>query len=174
MIRPSQTALVLSACLALPQGFSQTPPQLIVYPAKGQTADKQKQDETECGTWAVQTTGIDPAKPAAPPAQAAAAPAAQAPPKGARVKGAARGAAAGAVVGEVANNDADEGAAVGAAVGAVAAGRQSRKQQAASQQQAAEAQKKAEADAAAAKAAQTDSYNKARAACLEGRGYTVK
>ena len=41
--------------------------QQIVYPAKGQTPDQQKKDESECYTWAVQQTGFDPAKP--PPAQ---------------------------------------------------------------------------------------------------------
>ena len=59
--------------------------QQIVYPAKGQSPSKQKSDEAECYTWAVQQTGFDPAKPAAPPPQASG-------PSGARVRGAAAGA----------------------------------------------------------------------------------
>ena len=40
--------------------------QQYVYPAKGQTPEKQKSDEAACYTWAVKQTGFDPAK--APPA----------------------------------------------------------------------------------------------------------
>jgi hypothetical protein len=43
--------------------------QQYVYPAKGQSAQQQKKDESACHTWAVQQTGFDPAK-----AQAAAPP----------------------------------------------------------------------------------------------------
>ena len=32
----------------------------IVYPAKGQSAEKQQQDEIECHEWATKDTGIDP------------------------------------------------------------------------------------------------------------------
>ena len=70
--------------------------QQFVYPAKGQTPEKQKSDEAACYSWAVQQSGFDPAKP--PPQQ---------------------------------------------------------QQQTATQQQQA-------------------AFGKARAACLEGRGYTVK
>ena len=34
--------------------------QPIVYPSKGQSAQQQAQDTTECQTWAKQTTGVDP------------------------------------------------------------------------------------------------------------------
>jgi hypothetical protein len=48
----------------------------IVYPAKGQTAEKQQKDEIECHEWATKDTGVDPvalaekslAAPAASPA----------------------------------------------------------------------------------------------------------
>jgi len=33
---------------------------VIVFPAKGQTADQQNKDEGECYAWAKQQTGIDP------------------------------------------------------------------------------------------------------------------
>src|SRR6187455_3286476 len=104
---------------------------VVVFPAKGQTADKQSQDEGECFTWSKSQTGFDPMNPQAsapPPPQAAAPP----PPQqgGQRLRGAARGAAAGAVIGEVANGEANDGAAIGATVGAMKGGSEKRKQQA--------------------------------------------
>ena len=36
--------------------------QQFVYPAKGQSPEKQKSDEAACYSWAVQQTGFDPAK----------------------------------------------------------------------------------------------------------------
>jgi len=45
--------------------------QQYVYPAKGQTPEKQKSDESACCTWAVQQTGFDPAKPPPPASKAA-------------------------------------------------------------------------------------------------------
>ena len=41
--------------------------QPIVYPAKGQSAQQQSQDDAQCYAWAKQTTGIDPAVVAASP-----------------------------------------------------------------------------------------------------------
>ncbi len=90
---------------------------------------------------------------------------------GERIKGAARGAAAGAVIGEVANDDASEGAEVGAAAGVVAGGHRTRKARR-DQQDQAEAQEKT--DAQAAEQAKADAVKRGMAACLEGRGYTVK
>jgi len=133
--------------------------QQFVYPAKGQSAEQQKKDEGECKTWATGQTGYDPSKP--PPTAAAPKPptTATGTTPGAGVRGAARG----AIVGEVVGGDAG----AGAAAGAVAARGQSRKQNAAAQQQAAQQQQQAQSSQQAA-------YGKARSACLEGRGYTVK
>ena len=133
--------------------------QQYVYPAKGQTPDQQKADESACYSWAVQQSGFDPAKP--PPAQAAAKPptTASGTTPGAGVRGAARG----AVVGEVVGGDAG----TGAAVGAVAARGQSRRQNAAAAQQ-------GQQQASAQQQQQQTAFGKARAACLEGRGYSVK
>jgi|SRR5579862_5490319 len=131
----------------------------FVYPAKGQSPDQQKADEAECYTWAVQHSGFDPAKPPAPQ-QAAAAPTT---PTGATPGAGLRGAARGAVVGELVGGDAG----AGAAAGAVAARAQSRRQNAAAatqQQQAAQQQQQAG----------QASFQRARGACLEGHGYTVK
>jgi hypothetical protein len=133
--------------------------QQIVYPGKGQSAQQQKKDESECHQWAVQQTGVDPTKAAAPAPSAAPPTTATGVTPGAGARGAARG----AVVGEVVGGDAGAGAAAGAA----AARAQSRRQNTAQQQQAAQQQQQAQG-------AQQATYAKARAACLEGRGYTVK
>ena len=148
MIRPSRSLclLAVAAALAAPAGAQQ-----YVFPAKGQTPEKQKSDEAACYTWAVQQTGFDPAK--APPPAAAPTTATGTQP-GAGAKGAAKGAVVGGIVGD---------AGAGAAAGAVAARSQSRKQNAAQNQQQAGASQQ-----------QQQAFAKARAACLEGKGYTVK
>jgi len=145
---------VVAAALASPAAAQQ-----YVYPAKGQSPDQQKKDESACYSWAVQQTGFDPAK--APPPQAAAQPptTATGTTPGAGVRGAARG----AVVGEIVADDAR----TGAAAGAVAARGQSRRQNRAAAQQ-------SQQQAQAGSQQQSAAFAKARAACLEGRGYTVK
>ena len=148
---------VVSACAALlcTGAFAQQ----YVYPAKGQSPDQQKKDESACYQWAVQQTGFDPSKPAAAPAAPPPPTTATGTTPGAGVRGAARG----AVVGEVVGGDAGTGAAVGAAA---ARGQSRRQNAAAAQQQQAAAQQ--------ATSQQQAAFGKARAACLEGKGYTVK
>lgn len=133
--------------------------QQYVYPAKGQSPQQQKTDEAACHSWAVQQTGVDPTKPSAAPQAAPAPTTATGTTPGAGVRGAARG----AVVGEIVADDAR----TGAAAGAVAARGQSRRQNRAAGEQAQQQQQ-------AATQQQQGAYAKARAACLEGRGYTVK
>ena len=146
MVRKSviNTALVAAALMAM----SAVSAQQYVYPAKGQSPQKQKSDEAACHQWAVQQSGFDPAKPAPAPAQPTG-------PTGARV----RGAAAGATVGAITGNDRSD-AAVAGAVGAASAQRGQKRQQARAQQ--------------AETSQQQASFQKARGVCLEGRGYTVK
>jgi hypothetical protein len=124
--------------------------QQVIYPSKGQSPEQQQKDEGECHTWAVKQSGVDPA--------AVASQSAAAQPKGGAARGAARGAAGGAIGGAIAG-DAGKGAAIGAAVGGGAGA--ARQRRGAKEQQAATQQA-------------MDSYNKARTACLEGRGYVVK
>lgn len=126
--------------------------QQYVFPAKGQSPQQQQADEAACHGWAVQQTGFDPAKPQ-PTAKPATTTTGTTP--GAGVRGAVRG----AVVGEIVGGDAG----AGAAAGAVAARGQSRRQNAAAQQQQQGASQQQQA-----------SFAKARAACLEGKGYSVK
>lgn len=132
--------------------------ELIIYPAQGQSPEQQQQDEFECHQWAVQQSGFDPTKSQQTAAQGPA-------PKGGVVRGAAGGALVGAGIGAIAG-DAKKGAKIGAGAGAVGGG--------VKQQQQRQQQEAATRQAQANQQAQVASYNKARGACLEGRGYTVK
>jgi hypothetical protein len=139
--------------------------QQYVYPQKGQSPEQQKKDEYECHGWAVKQTGFDPAAAAQTLAQQPAQQPAGAQP-GSGARGAARGAAAGAAIGSL-DGEAGKGAAVGAAAGAVASRGQSRRQ---AQQQQAQAQQQTSSKQSASQ----QEYLKARGACLEGKGYSVK
>jgi predicted lipid-binding transport protein (Tim44 family) len=142
---------------AMSQQPAQASNQEFIYPSKGQTPEQQKKDEAECYLWAVQQSGYDPANPAPAPSQAA-----HKPVKGGLVKGAAAGAAVGAIGGNNVGNAALKGAAVGGVV------QHSANRNAAANSNLAAAQYQQQLQAALA------SYKKARAACLEGRGYVVK
>lgn len=133
--------------------------QLIVYPARGQSPQQQRQDEAECRSWATQNTGIDPAVLASQPVAGPSGPAVGG---GERLGGAARGALGGVAIGAIAG-DAGQGAAIGAVAGTMAGGRQARQNRAGQQQQ-----------AQGQRQQQMDTWNRAVGACLEARGYTVR
>jgi hypothetical protein len=139
--------------------------ELIIYPSKGQTQEQMEQDKFTCYSWAKQQTGFDPMevpKATAPPPKQEAA-------KGGLFRGAARGAAVGVAAGAIAG-DAGKGAAIGAASGGLIGGMR-RRDQARHQEQ---AQQEWAQDQAAQYAQKRNKYNRAYAACLEGKGYTVK
>jgi hypothetical protein len=157
---------------------------IFMYPAKGQSQAQQDRDRYECHSWAARQTGFDPSKatpppmPASPPPNATA-PSTYQPSQRHIVRGAGRGAALGAVGGAIAG-DAGKGAAAGAAMGGLAGGfrrRDERRQQYAAQQSAQQqnAQQQYAQQQAAQQSAQGQraAYNRAMAACLQGRGYTV-
>jgi hypothetical protein len=125
------------------------------YPAKGQSAQQQSNDDAQCLAWAKQDTGID-------PATVAAAPPPPTGPQGERLRGAVRGAAGGAVIGEIVDGDAGKGAGVGATAGVLAGGARARRNKAAQAQQ-----------AQASKTQSVDTYYRAYGACMQGRGYSV-
>jgi len=138
---------------------------LVVYPAKGQSAEQQKQDESACYSWAVKQSGFDPARP--PPVPQAAAPSTQpSGPSGARIRGAMKG----AIIGEIADGDTSDAAVAGAVLGG---SRERRERRQAEQQQQANAAQQQQAALEKQQAAKV-AFDKARAACLEGRGYSVK
>ena len=135
---------------------------MFVYPNAGQSADQQEKDQYECYQFARQNSGFDPM--AMPTATSAP------PPEETRSAGgtALRGAALGAVVGGIADGSdgAGKGAAIGAASGLLFGGARSRN----SRQQ----QEQWEQQQQQQYLAGRDNYNRAFAACMEGRDYTVR
>ncbi len=143
---------------------------IFIYPAKGQSQEKQDRDRYDCHMWATKQTGFDPTRPST--ASASTLPASeqpQSPQQPHVLRGGARGAALGAVGGAIAG-DAGKGAAAGAAMGGLAGGfrRMDDRRQQANQQQASTQKVQT------AQQGQQQAYQRAMAACLEGRGYTVK
>ena len=157
--------LLISAIVMSNQAVAQSniagPLDMYVFPAQGQDKDKQEFDEFQCYKWAKEQTGIDPINPPEiqPEAQKTG-------PDGSVIGGAAGGAAAGAAVGAIAG-DTGKGAAIGATLGAFRGlGNKARRD--------AYNQQKAEKQADDQEKAMINSFKKAFAACMEGKGYTVK
>jgi hypothetical protein len=138
---------------------------IFIYPAKGQDKNKQDEDRYDCHSWAVSQTGFDPSKPQTSASNHAGSQQYR-PSQPHVLRGGARGAALGAVGGAITGN-AGKGAAAGAAMGGLAGGfrRLDERRQQTNQQQ---------ANAQASQQNQQMAYHRAMAACLEGRGYTVK
>jgi len=133
---------------------------VFVYPAKGQTPDTQRAEETECYGWAQRQTGVDPTAP--PPTVVVEKQGAD----GSMVKGAAGGAAVGTAVGAIVG-ETGEGAAIGAVTGALRGRRKAKEKH---KQQEEQAKQQVYAQDAQSK----ETFRKAYGACLEGKGYTVK
>lgn len=132
--------------------------ELYIYPAKGQSPQQEDEDKGACQQFATSQTGFNPmneptaSSPPPPQQQHTAA------------KGLFGGALLGTVVGAIAGNT-GEGAAIGAAAGGLFGGMKSRQsseqQQQWANQQASQYQQNFQ------------NFDRAYAACLEGRGYTV-
>lgn len=129
---------------------------VIVYPSRGQTPEQQQKDQGECSAWATSQTGVNPKTPPPQPP----------PPPPKKQGGVLRGALGGAAIGGITGGDVGTGAAVGGLVGGI---RQASRNEQASQQTSAQHQQQM----AAWQQAQAN-HARAYAACLEGRGYTVK
>jgi hypothetical protein len=158
----------LSAILTILIGFSAVATaaraDVFIYPAKGQSQERQDKDRYECHTWAVGQTGFDPSRAASTSTSAALQQKGRSQPH--ILRGGARGAAMGAVGGAIAG-DPGKGAAAGAAMGGLAGGfrrMDARKKQAHQQQTSVQPPQQS----------QRTAYDRAMAACLEGRGYTIK
>ncbi|MFM0669970.1 glycine zipper family protein [Paraburkholderia sediminicola] len=142
--------------------FASQAQQPIIYPARGQSWERQQTDTAECHSWAQQTTGVDPVALAermanSPPPQQQ---------QGQMMRGAAGGALFGTLIGGAAGGHWGEGAGIGALVGTMGSGMRMRReqQQMAAQQQGMQQQA----------SSQLATYNRAVAACMTGRGYTVQ
>jgi hypothetical protein len=136
--------------------------QPIIYPARGQSWERQQTDTAECHSWAQQTTGVNPVALAeqmanSPPPQQQG---------GGLFRGAGGGALFGTLIGGAAGGHWGEGAGIGALVGTMGSGMRMRReqQQAATQQQGMQQQA----------SNQLSMYNRAVGACMTGRGYTVE
>lgn len=156
------SALILGIGLAAGASLAQ---EVIVYPAKGQSAEQTEKDKFECYQWAKGQTGFDPM---APPTATTPPPPDEQPTSSAG-KGMVGGAAAGALIGGIADGNWGQGAAIGAVAGGLFGNHRKHKQQ---------EENRARQDQWAQQQAQQYqqkryNYNRAYAACLEGRGYTV-
>jgi len=157
--------LFFACVLFIPAIASAQSAQTFIYPKNNQSQAQQDKDRYECHSWAVKQTGFDPSV-SYPTNPNSLDPQPYRPSQPHVLKGAARGATLGVVGGAIAGN-AGKGAAAGAAMGGMAGGfrrRDERKEQANAQQQQAQSQ----ASQASA------GYQRAMAACLDGRGYSVK
>lgn len=142
--------------------FAAQAQQPIIYPARGQSWERQQTDTSECNSWAQQTTGVNPVALAeqmanSPPPQQQ---------QGGLFRGAAGGALFGTLIGGAAGGHWGEGAGIGALVGTMGSGMRMRREQ---QQQAMQQQGMQQQASG-----QLSTYNRAVAACMTGRGYTVE
>jgi predicted lipid-binding transport protein (Tim44 family) len=158
-------AVVLTGVLTN-RAFAST--ELFVYPEKGQSQDQTEKDKFECYGWAKGQSGFDPMAPPTasqpPPQQQARGSVA-----GGAAKGGVGGGLLGAGIGAIAG-DAKKGAAIGALSGGVMGGMRRNRQHKSDRQ----AQEQWAQQQAGQYQQQRSLYNRAYAACLEGRGYSVK
>ena len=141
-----------------------------IYPNKGQSAQQQDKDKYECYGWAKNQSGFDPM--AVPRASK---PAPNTPERsvgGGAVGGALGGAAIGSVAGLIGGGKKGlgKGAGIGAGVGGLMGGMSA----AGENEKASKERRDWERSEANQYAMNRNNYDRAFAACLEGRGYTVK
>ena len=160
MLKLSTNLLVVAfgVCIA---STAMAADELMIFPNNDQTAEEPEADKFACYSWAKGETDFDPmALPTAteaPPQQEAA------------QGGVARGAVRGAALGQVIGGDSDStksGAAAGALVGGMRRNDQKQKEQ--------QAQAQWEQEQQQIYAEGRNRYNRAYAACLEGKDYTVR
>jgi hypothetical protein len=132
-----------------------------VFPAQGQSAEQQEKDEYSCYQWATGQTGYDPVK-AASSTKTVTRTVSTGPAQGSGAHGAVRGAAKGALAAAVVDGSAGRGAALGGLVGG-ARGRA-----------ASTGTETITEEVSAVDPARQKEFDRARAACLEGKGYTIK
>jgi len=161
MKKQIQTVLLFAALMSAMN--IATANELMIFPAKGQSAETMDQDKYTCYGWAKGQSGFDPMK--VPTTTTA-------PPKskeGSVAGTAVGGAVGGAVLGKVIGGNkksAKRGALAGGLVGGVSQSSKNNKSK--------KKQKKWEQEQASNYADNRNNYNRAYSACLEGKGYTVK
>jgi hypothetical protein len=166
MVSAAAVMMVATLAQAGPPALSTNPGNLAIFPAKGQTPEQQRADESAAYDWATQQTRWDPYQAKAVLDQQGNAAAASAnAARGGAVKGGAGGALLGAAIGAVAG-DAGKGAAIGATSLGLTGGVRSRR-----------AVKAAGGSSDAAVAAyqqQFGVWTRNFMAAMEAKGYTVR
>ena len=150
---------------------------IYVYPAAGQTDAQLADDRYACHLWAVNESGFDPTQyhDIAPP-RTVKVPVGKNEAEGATGKGALAGAVAGGIIGAH-DGEVAQGAVIGAVVGSVAGAaieeKGSREARARARDEAQDKAREIERSKAEL-ALRKSNYRRARTACMEGRGYTVR
>jgi len=159
-------AVLAAAAHAGPPSLSTNPGNLAIFPAKGQSPEQQRADESAAYDWATKQTGWDPYQAKALLDQQTGAAAASAgAARGGAIKGAAGGALAGVAIGAIAG-DAGKGAAIGATSLGLTGGVRSRR--------AMRTAGGASDSAVAAYQQQFATWSRNFMAAMEAKGYTVR
>jgi outer membrane lipoprotein SlyB len=143
---------------------------MVVYPAQGQSNDQMEKDKFECYGWAKNQSGFDPMQ--MPTASSPPPPKGKKSVGGSTVAGGVIGGAGGAVIGGIAGGkkSAKRGALIGGLTGGAIGGMRS-----SSQNKQADAKRKQwEQEQANQYMQKRNLYNRNFAACMEGKGYSVK
>ena len=162
LVTPSVIALLALCAVPVWAG------DLFVYPAKGQSKDQTEKDKYACYQFAKDQTGFDPM---ARPTTSTPRPAKEKKTWGTG-QGAIGGALLGAGVGAIAGGG--DGAATGALIGGVGGGAMGHMRRSDQQARDEARQRDWEQRETSRYATGRNNYDRAYAACLEGRGYTVR
>lgn len=163
------TRVLLILCLSLLVAGYTSAQEFMIYPSEGQSDEQMEQDKFQCYSWAKQQSGFDPM---APPTATAPPPEKEAK-QGGVVPGAVGGAVVGGAIGAIVGDSGKatrRGLAAGAATGGLVGGMRRNEQVQREQQK----QQQWEQQQVQQYSQNRNNYNRAYAACLEGRGYTVR
>ena len=161
---------VMALLLAIVVAAAAHAQDLIVFPAQGQSQEQTEQDKFACYNWAKGQTGFDPMQ--MPTASSAAPSNEKKSVGGSMLKGGVAGGAGGAIIGGIAGGK--KGAKKGAAIGGLSGGTVGAMRSSKQNQQVDQERKQWEQQQANQYMQQRNTYNRAYAACMEGKGYTVK
>ena len=161
--------LIMLFCLLIFSGAS-VAQDMVVYPAQGQSNEQMEKDKFECYGWAKNQSGFDPMQ----------MPTATSPPPsqekksvgGSTVAGGVVGGAGGAVIGGIAGGK--KGAKKGALIGGLTGGALGGMRSSSQNKQSDAKRRRWEQEQANQYMQKRNLYNRNFAACMEGKGYSVK
>ena len=165
-IWPAPSALALALAAGLVLATPVVAQEIVVYPAKGQSAEQTEKDKFGCYGWAKGQSGFDPMAPptaTSPPPQKEAK-------QGGVGRGALGGLAVGTAVGAIRGGGGKKSRAIGAAAGGLVGGMRRNSQN----KREAHNREQWEQEQMRQYSAGRNNYNRNYAACLEGRGYSVR